>query len=166
MSRPLLPSSKSTPNDVVFTIALTVYSTIQKTTKNKTTAKEEKAMKTKELAFAVDGLDSTNYLNFLHAALCKHNQDIFKITQAKCYPFKYIIGAKQKVSNAMEVDNSGNYKEMVKKIDDEKPTTVKIFIDMKVVEKLPHKTNIADEDEADTSGDDGLGVRDFLADQL
>ncbi|KIK72454.1 hypothetical protein PAXRUDRAFT_180643 [Paxillus rubicundulus Ve08.2h10] len=157
MSWPLSPSSESTPNDVVFTIALTVYSTIWKTTKNKTTAKEEKAVKMKELAFAVDGLDSTNYLNFLHAGLCKHNQDVFKITQAKCYPFKYIIGVKWKASDAMDVDNSGDYKEMVKKIDDEKPTTVKIFINMKVVEKLPFKTNIADEDEADSSGDNGLG---------
>ncbi|KIJ15262.1 hypothetical protein PAXINDRAFT_155645 [Paxillus involutus ATCC 200175] len=136
MSQPPSPSSKSTPSDVLFTIALTVYLTIWKTTKNKTMAKEEKAVKTKELAFAVDGLDSTNYLNFLHAALCKHNQD-------------YIIGAKQKVSDAMDVDNSGDYEVMVKKIDDKKPTTVKIFINMKVVEKLPCKINIADEDEAE-----------------
>ncbi|KIJ10754.1 hypothetical protein PAXINDRAFT_16300 [Paxillus involutus ATCC 200175] len=149
MSRPPSPSSKSTPSDVVFTIALTVYSTIWKTTKNKTMAKEEKAVKTKELVFAVDGLDSTNYLNFLHAALCKHNQDVFKIMQAKCYPFKHIIGAKQKVSDGMDVDNSGDYEVMVKKIDDKKPTTVKIFINMKVIEKLPCKINIADEDEAE-----------------
>ena len=48
----------------------------------------------------------------------------------------------------MDVDNSGDYKEMVKKIGDEKPTTVEIFIGMKVVEKLPCKT--ADEDELDS----------------
>ncbi|KAF8836667.1 hypothetical protein BDN67DRAFT_1014485 [Paxillus ammoniavirescens] len=37
----------------------------------------------------------------------------------------------------MDVDNSGDYKEMTKKINDERPAVVKIFIDMKDVEKLP-----------------------------
>jgi hypothetical protein len=56
----------------------------------------------------------------------------------------------------MDVDNSGDYKEMVKKIDDEKPAIVKIFIDMKVIEKLSRKTNAADEDKADSGDDNGL----------
>ena len=97
MSPPPSPSSESTINDVIFTVALTVYSTIRKTVKNKTTTKEEKAVKTKELAFAVNG-SGTNYLNFLQAAPRKHSQDLFKITEAKAYPFKYIIGVKQFVA--------------------------------------------------------------------
>jgi hypothetical protein len=59
MLLPPSPSPKSTLNDVVFTVALTVYSTIRKTVKNKSTTQEEKAVKTKELAFAVNGLART-----------------------------------------------------------------------------------------------------------
>ncbi|KIK79597.1 hypothetical protein PAXRUDRAFT_769037, partial [Paxillus rubicundulus Ve08.2h10] len=44
----------------------------------------------------------------------------------------------RKVGDAMDVDNSGDYKEMTKKINDERLAVVKIFIDVKDVEKLPH----------------------------
>jgi hypothetical protein len=54
-------------------------------------------------------------------------------------------------------------KEMVKKINDEKPATARIFINMKVVEKLPHKTNTADEDELDSGDDNGLEVQPMWA---
>lgn len=67
----------------------------------------------------------------------------------------------------MDVDNSGDYKEMAKKIDDEKPATVKIFIDMKVVEKLPRQTNTANKDDVDSGDDSRLEVwpmRAFLVD--
>ena len=101
MSQPPSPSPSPEPeptlNDVVFTVALTIYSTIRKTIKNKSMEKEEKAVKTKELAFAVDS-SGMNYLNFLQAALHKHSQDLFSIMEAKSYPFKYIIGTKQFVT--------------------------------------------------------------------
>ena len=73
----------------------------------------------------------------------------------------------RKASDAMDVDNSGDYKEMAKKIDDEKPATVKIFIDMKVVEKLPRQTNTANKDDVDSGDDSRLEVwpmRAFLVD--
>ncbi|KIK91441.1 hypothetical protein PAXRUDRAFT_13785 [Paxillus rubicundulus Ve08.2h10] len=109
---------------------------------------EEKSVKTKELSFATT---ETNYLAFLHAALAKHSREQFKVTDTKLYPFK-------EVGDAMDVDNSGDYKEMMKKIDDERPTVVKIFIDMKDVEKLPHGTSKrADgEGELDSTDDKAL----------
>ncbi|KAF9235503.1 hypothetical protein BU15DRAFT_64766 [Melanogaster broomeanus] len=120
----------------VLTISLTVYSITKKTVKNKSTTKEGKSIKTKELSFTIS---ETNYINFLHAALAKHNQGQFKITEAKRYTFK-----------------KRDYKEMVKKINDERPAIVKIFIDMKDVEKLPRGTKPADEDETGNTDDEQL----------
>ncbi|KAF9231874.1 hypothetical protein BU15DRAFT_67972 [Melanogaster broomeanus] len=109
--------------------------------------------RTRKLSFTIS---QTNYIDFLHAALTKHNQGQFKITEAKRYAFKYVIDIKRKVSDAMDVDNAGDYKEMVKKINDERPTIVKIFIDMKDVEKLPRGTKPADEDETGSTDDEQL----------
>ncbi|KAF8836891.1 hypothetical protein BDN67DRAFT_983607 [Paxillus ammoniavirescens] len=50
------------------------------------------------------------------------------------------ISSHRKVGDAMNVDNSGDYKEMMKKINDKRSAVVKIFIDMKDVEKLPRGT--------------------------
>ncbi|KAF8833089.1 hypothetical protein BDN67DRAFT_1017968 [Paxillus ammoniavirescens] len=154
MSSPSPPPSDAGGHDTVFTISLTVYSITKKTVKNKSTTKEEKSIKTKELPFAINDSE-TNYIDFLRAALVKHNQGLFKITEAKCYPFKYTIGIKRKASDAMDVDNGGDYKEMAKKIDDERPTAIKIFIDMKDIEKLPRgKKAMADEDEQNSSDEE------------
>ncbi|KIK13114.1 hypothetical protein PISMIDRAFT_18230, partial [Pisolithus microcarpus 441] len=53
-----------------FSIFLTVYSKIKKTSaRGKTTSKEEKSTKMKELLFVAD---NSNYLEFLQAILLKH----------------------------------------------------------------------------------------------
>jgi len=37
----------------------------------------------------------------------------------------------------IDIDNVADYQEMVKKITDDKPSVVKIFVGMKHIEKLP-----------------------------
>ncbi|KIK74293.1 hypothetical protein PAXRUDRAFT_791188, partial [Paxillus rubicundulus Ve08.2h10] len=151
------PSLSPTPDispDTVFTISLTVSSLSKKTIKNKTTSKEERSVKTKELMFTTT---ETNYLTFLHAALAKHSCEQFKISDAKCYPYKYTIGTKRfAVSDAMDVDNSGDYMKMSKKTNDKRPTDLKIFINMKDVEKLPCVTKLDGEGEPDGTDDEHL----------
>jgi len=41
------------------------------------------------------------------------------------------------VADAIDVDNVSDYKEMVKKITDEKPSIVKVFVDTRHINKLP-----------------------------
>jgi len=58
--------SPSPPQDSedehAFSVSLTVYSKIKKVTKGKTTSKEEKSIKTKELVFPIN---ESNHLDFL-----------------------------------------------------------------------------------------------------
>ncbi|KAI5988904.1 hypothetical protein EDC04DRAFT_2612091 [Pisolithus marmoratus] len=99
--------------------------------KGKTTSKEEKLTKMKELLFvAVE----SNYLEFLQAILCKHGLENYEVTE-------------QWVSDTIDVNNPANYKEMVKKISEDKPPVVKIFVDMQHIEKLPQAIKSSNDSE-------------------
>ena len=55
----------------------------------------------------------------------------------------------------MDVDNEADYKEMVKKIWQGNPSSTKILVDMKDIEKLPTLGgNAEDDDNETTDGDD------------
>ncbi|KAI5982136.1 hypothetical protein EDC04DRAFT_2616903 [Pisolithus marmoratus] len=115
-----------------FSILLTVYSKVKKTSaKGKMTSKEEKSTKMKELLFT---LNSSNYIEFLQAILAG-----YEVTKKKQFPLKYIPSkAKgQCVSDAIDVENILDYREMVKKLTEDKPPMVKLFVDMQYIEKLP-----------------------------
>ena len=75
----------------VFSISLTVYSNVIKKTlvKGKTTTKEVKSTKTKELLFTPDDSKS-NYIKFLKAILLKHGLENYKVTEKKYFPLKYV----------------------------------------------------------------------------
>ncbi|KAI5983430.1 hypothetical protein EDC04DRAFT_2914984 [Pisolithus marmoratus] len=112
--------SSLAPEDVLlqsFSVLLMVYSKIKKTsTKGKTVSKEEKSTKMKELLFS---LSNSNYVNFLQAILHKHGLIEYEVTEKKHFPLKYIplkARGRQWVSDAIDVNNLADYREMVKKI--------------------------------------------------
>jgi len=70
-----------------FSVSLTVYSKVKKTTRGKMTSKEEKSTKMKELLFV---LDDSNYLEFLHSILLKHGLENYQVSDKKHFPLKYI----------------------------------------------------------------------------
>ena len=82
----LAPKDNSIPQ--LFSISLTVYLDIIKksSVKDKTTTKEQKDVKTKELLFAPDPLD---YIKFLEAILLKHSLEHYKVMEKKHFPLKY-----------------------------------------------------------------------------
>ncbi|KAI6041844.1 hypothetical protein EDC04DRAFT_2892540 [Pisolithus marmoratus] len=138
-----------------FTIALTVYSSLKKNMKGKASAlKDVKPVKTKELFFP---LQDDNYLLFLQSILEKHGQDQYKVSVHKCYPFKFVPPKVkgQCVSDAVDVDNEIDYKEMVEKLCHNDSSTTKILIDMKQVERLPLSES-GDETSGASDGDDHL----------
>ncbi|KAG6380500.1 hypothetical protein JVT61DRAFT_8658 [Boletus reticuloceps] len=96
----------------VFSISLTVYTKVKKTLRGKTTSKEEKLMKTKELVFAVK---PSNYVDFLQSILQKHGQDDYEVKARKHYPFRYTLPNMkgQRTVDAIDVDNVADYQEMV-----------------------------------------------------
>ncbi|KIK13778.1 hypothetical protein PISMIDRAFT_17760 [Pisolithus microcarpus 441] len=116
-----------------FSIFLTVYSKVKKTSmRGKMTSKEEKSTKMKELLFiAVE----SNYLEFLQAILLKHGM---------------------RVSDAIDVDNAVDYKEMVKNISEDKPPVVKIFVDMQHIKKLPQAIQSSDDSECTSDSSKGM----------
>ncbi|KAI9455311.1 hypothetical protein HD554DRAFT_2240524 [Boletus coccyginus] len=155
----MVPSSL-TPSDSdmahTFTVSLTVYSLIKKkTAKGKAaTPKEAKAVKVKELQFSVDDM---NYLDFLQSILDKHGRDQYMLLARKQFAFKYIPPKVkgQHASDAMDVDNEANYKEMVKKIQQDNPSSTRILVDMKGIEKLPAlDANIDNDDDNEITDDD------------
>ncbi|KIO01842.1 hypothetical protein M404DRAFT_89195, partial [Pisolithus tinctorius Marx 270] len=131
-----------------FTILLSVHGP-KKKEKGKTAPKA--TMKTKELTFAVN---NTNYLNFLQHVLDKHGQGQYRVSSSKHFPFKFVPpkARSQAISNAINVDNKVDYKDMVKRIHSIHPGPMKIYIDMKHVEKLP--TINGSGDESNSSGED------------
>ncbi|KIO10419.1 hypothetical protein M404DRAFT_129759 [Pisolithus tinctorius Marx 270] len=146
-----LPSQSPTPVAEKlhsFTISLSVYGP-KKKEKGKTAPKA--TMKTKELTFAVN---DTNYLDFLQHVLDKHGQGQYRVSSSKHFPFKFVPpkARSQAVSNAINVDNEVDYKDMVKRIHSVHPGPTKIYIDMKHVEKLP--TINGSGDESNSSGED------------
>ncbi|KAI6033484.1 hypothetical protein BKA83DRAFT_4120971 [Pisolithus microcarpus] len=108
-----------------FSVSLTVYTKVKKTTQGKATSKEEKSTKTKELLFAIN---DSNYLEFLRSILHKHGLKNYEVTEKKHFPLKYIPpkAKGQRTSDAIDVDNLSDYGEMVKKIYDESPPVVKL----------------------------------------
>ncbi|KAI6008940.1 hypothetical protein EDC04DRAFT_2906864 [Pisolithus marmoratus] len=110
---------------------------LKKNTKGKASAlKEVKSVKMKELFFP---LQDDNYLLFLQSILKKHGQDQYKVSVHKHYPFKFVPPKVkgQCVSDAMDVDNEVDYKEMVEKLHCNDSSTTKILVDMKQVRRLP-----------------------------
>lgn len=69
-------------------------------------------------------------------------------------PF-FLNSFSQRSSKAMDVDHESDYKEMVKKIEESNPTTTKIFINMKDVQKLPILGDLEDEETKTTNEDVG-----------
>ncbi|KAI6039582.1 hypothetical protein EDC04DRAFT_2895098 [Pisolithus marmoratus] len=104
-----------------FFISLTVYLKVRKAMQGKMSSKEEKSTKMKELLFT---LDNSNYLEFLHSILLKHGLKNHKVTEKKHFPLK------QWTSNAIDVDNLSDCREMVKKISNDSLPVMKIFVDM------------------------------------
>ncbi|KIK17126.1 hypothetical protein PISMIDRAFT_112058, partial [Pisolithus microcarpus 441] len=119
-----------------FSVSLTVYSKVKNVSlKGKKSSKEEKSTKMKELLFT---LDNSNYTEFLQAILCKHGLDGYTVTEKRHFPIKYIPpkAKGQWMSDVIDVDDIANYREMVKKIAEETPPVVKVFVDMRHVDKL------------------------------
>ncbi|KAG2036354.1 hypothetical protein BDR03DRAFT_982978 [Suillus americanus] len=103
----------------------------------KAKTKEVKSMKVKELIFQIS---EPNYIEFLTTILVKHNKSHYRVTERKKYSFKYLLGNSHGHAKVMDVDNQADYVEMAKKLIFKEPQKVKIFNDMKNVEKLPVST--------------------------
>ncbi|KIK28176.1 hypothetical protein PISMIDRAFT_7690 [Pisolithus microcarpus 441] len=99
----------------------------------------------KELLFVAD---NSNYLEFLQAILLKHGLESYEVTDKKHFPLKYVPpkAKGQRASDAIDVDNATDYREMVKKISEEKPAVVKIFVDMRHIERLPRASKSSEDD--------------------
>ena len=139
----------------VFSISLTDYSKVKKTLWGKATSKEEKSTKTKKLVFVIK---PSNYINFLQGMLQKLGQEDYEVTARKHYPFKYLLPKtkwyffllfhystwtndncrQQAAVDMIDIDNVTDYRKMVTKITESKPSTVKILIDMWHIQKLSH----------------------------
>ncbi|KAI6030148.1 hypothetical protein EDC04DRAFT_2605435 [Pisolithus marmoratus] len=144
MSSPA-PEDDNTPQS--FSIFLTIYSKIKNmSAKGRMTLKEEKSTKMKELLFIAV---NSNYLNFLQAILLKHSLENYEVTEKRHFPLKYVSPKVkgQQVIDAIDVDNAIDYREMVKKISEDKPSVVKIFVDMQHIEKLPQAVKSSDDSE-------------------
>jgi NAD+--asparagine ADP-ribosyltransferase len=87
-------SSPSPTQDIedkqAFSISLTIYSKVKKLLQGKSTSKEEKSVKTKELSFVIEP-SNPGYINFLKSMLQKHGQEDYEVTAKKHYPFKYSL---------------------------------------------------------------------------
>ncbi|KAG2059213.1 hypothetical protein BDR06DRAFT_968180 [Suillus hirtellus] len=59
------------------------------------------------------------------------------VTKRKKYGFKYLVGNSRGCIEAMDVDNKEDYMEMTKKLISKEPQKVKVFVNMKNIEKLP-----------------------------
>ncbi|KAI6038005.1 hypothetical protein EDC04DRAFT_2604413 [Pisolithus marmoratus] len=120
-----------------FTIALTVYSSLKKNMKGKTSASKEHTQ---------ENMGRTN----------TRSQSISAIPSSLCLQ-------NQCISDAMDVNNENNYKEMVKKLHCNHSSTTKILIDMKQVKRLPLSES-GDETSDASDEDDHLihGINDPL----
>ncbi|KAF8835758.1 hypothetical protein BDN67DRAFT_1015249 [Paxillus ammoniavirescens] len=123
--------------------------------------KETKSTKVKEVMIT---LTASNYLKLLMMMLAKHGKDTYKVTEKKPYSFKYLLPSAKVHGDAMDVDNATDFTDMAKKLIESKPDKVKVFVDMKEVEKLPLQAKMqmgdADNDgsdEEDHNGDNSTG---------
>ncbi|KIJ65756.1 hypothetical protein HYDPIDRAFT_26992 [Hydnomerulius pinastri MD-312] len=135
---------------------MTTY--ILKKASGKAKPKEEKSTKMKELVFA---LMDENYLDFLCQLLVKHAQDKYKVTEMKQFGFKYVPPG-VKTCETMDVDTADDYKEMVKKLREVNPASIKVSIDMKDVNKLSQRKG--QENDTESASDDEELVNDSAAD--
>ncbi|KAI6163600.1 hypothetical protein EDD17DRAFT_1428783, partial [Pisolithus thermaeus] len=85
--------------------------------------------------------DDSNYLEFLCSILRKHGLMNYQVTEKKHFLLKYI--PPKRIGDAIDVDNQNDYREMVKKVSDEAVPVVKVFVDMRQVEKLPQVSQAA-----------------------
>ncbi|KAF9223396.1 hypothetical protein BS17DRAFT_880589 [Gyrodon lividus] len=127
------------------------------TTTSKSKTKETKSTKVKDITLM---LLASNYLDFFTTMLAKHGKDKYKVTEKKTYSFKYLLPSVKVHNDAMDVDNAGDFVDMAKKILASKPSKVKVFIDMKEVEKLPLRGKRRAGDHDDGSKDEGHHNRD------
>ncbi|KIK18458.1 hypothetical protein PISMIDRAFT_14367 [Pisolithus microcarpus 441] len=69
----------------------------------------------KELLFS---LTNSNYVEFLQAILCKHGLEDYVVSERKHFPLKYVLpkARGQWLSDAINVDNLADYREMVEKL--------------------------------------------------
>ncbi|KIN95228.1 hypothetical protein M404DRAFT_166340 [Pisolithus tinctorius Marx 270] len=113
MSSPSPIHSSERPH--AFAVVLAVYSTIKKKGNGRGfPPKEGKSVKMKEILIVVnDG----NYIKFPKSILEKHGYDNYRVSEKKCYLFKFVPPQtkSQGASNAMDIDNEVDYQEMVKK---------------------------------------------------
>ncbi|KAH7903827.1 hypothetical protein BJ138DRAFT_1189019, partial [Hygrophoropsis aurantiaca] len=134
-TREITPASFNT----ILAVNLDTYEkTTTKSKAGKSKAKETKIPKSKEVEFTVIEV-KTNYLDLLTTMLAKHGKDEYKVTDKKTYSFKYLAPPAKSRNDAMDIDNVDDFLEMAKKLICEKPDKVKIWIDMKSVEKLPSR---------------------------
>ncbi|KAG1732004.1 uncharacterized protein EDB91DRAFT_1058406 [Suillus paluster] len=153
---PEMPEFKAT-----FIIHLDTYTKTTTESNGKAKAKEVKSTKVKELVFQIS---KHNYIKFLTTILAKHDKSHHRVTERKKYSFKYYLGnSRGQVifvrAEAMDVDNEADYAEMAKKLISKEPRKVKVFIDMKNVEKLPTTGDTASQDSG-ASDDDEIAVTD------
>ncbi|KIK73595.1 hypothetical protein PAXRUDRAFT_178013 [Paxillus rubicundulus Ve08.2h10] len=147
-------SDQPAKRQYAFTVALTVYSTLKQSKGKSTTKWQEKPVKTKEMLFP---LNENNYVEFLESVLEKHSQTKYRVSCKQRFSFKFTMPKtkSQCMSEAMDVDNESDYKEMVQKIYNtasDPSAATKFSVDMKHVEKLPsHHAN-------DHSGDEGSSM--------
>ncbi|KAG1811314.1 hypothetical protein EV424DRAFT_1542605 [Suillus variegatus] len=120
-----------------FIVHLDTYTKTTTETNGKSKSKEVKSTKVKELVFQIS---EPNYLEFLTIILAKHDKSQYRVTERKKYGFKYLVGNSCGRVEAMDDDNKEDYVEMAKKLISEEPQKVKVFVDMKNVEKLPVST--------------------------
>ncbi|KAG1850455.1 hypothetical protein F4604DRAFT_1959350 [Suillus subluteus] len=139
-----MPEFKAT-----FIIHLDTYTKTTTESNGKAKAKEVKSTKVKELVFQIS---EHNHVEFLTTILAKHDKSHHRVTERKKYSFKYYLGNSRGRAEAMDVDNEADYAEMAKKLISEEPRKVKVFIDMKNVEKLPVSTR--NETMGDTASQD------------
>ncbi|KAG2076607.1 hypothetical protein BDR04DRAFT_1089759 [Suillus decipiens] len=78
--------------------------------------------------------------------LAKHDKSVYKVTEKKRCTFKYLPGASRSCTEAMD------------KIISEKLKKIKIFIDMKNVEKLPVSTHEASLENSTKDGSEKCNV--------
>ncbi|KAF8545775.1 hypothetical protein OG21DRAFT_1532992 [Imleria badia] len=151
---PVSPASSDSETAYTFAVSLTVYSFIKKkTAKGKVAvSKEEKSVKVKGYNFQ---LTTRTIWTFCKAfsSLDRHGQDQYMLSLKKQFSFKYIPPKMktQRTSDAMDIDNETDYKEMAKKIWQSSPSSTKILIDMKDVKKLPALGGNAEDDDNETT---------------
>ncbi|KIK80666.1 hypothetical protein PAXRUDRAFT_764893 [Paxillus rubicundulus Ve08.2h10] len=131
---------------VLLVVHLDTYTTTSVSNGGKNKTKETKSTKVKEVMIT---LTASNYLDLLTTMLAKHGKDTYKVTEKKPYSFKYLLPPAKVRGDAMDVDNATDFADMAKKLIESKPDKVKVFVNMKEVEKHPLQAKM----QHDSTGD-------------